>query len=196
MSNGAPFEYTIEEKAALFDQFSRAMQIAREGQRPADFVSRAQQAVIGDDMIIVKPKVEIVAGEKIFLITGEFNTALDVIAGYPVKWGYADGKADQIPLIIQPGDVRGRLVNWGRKVYNHELPKLLPNLMDPFNTLRFGLKFPDEQRKRPIGTVWRDANGRFWYVYLGVYDGRLRVDVGPSDPGAFWYGGVDFLVRE
>lgn len=179
-----------------FGQFADAMDLVHEGKRTPEEAARVLGPFISGDEIVVKPRVQIVGGEKVFLITGEFNTAAEVIAPYEIKWGYADGQADKIPMVIQPGDVRARIVNVGRVVYNRELPLLLPNLIDPFNALRFGLKFPDEQRQRPIGTVWRDATGRFWLVYLRVLDGRLSVDVGPGGPDGSWHGDVGFLVRE
>ncbi|MBI3952355.1 MAG: hypothetical protein HY336_00160 [Candidatus Doudnabacteria bacterium] len=196
MSSGNSTAVARNPWETAFGQFADAMDLLREGKRSPEDAAKVLGTFISGDEIVVKPRVEIVGGEKVFLITGEFNTAADVIAPYPVKWGYADGKADQIPMVIQPGDVRGRLVNLGRVVYNRELPKLLPNLLDPFNALRFGLKFPDEQRQRPIGTVWRDASGRFWFVCLRVFDGRPDVVVSPGGPGGDWSGGVDFLVRE
>lgn len=199
MSNGtATFAYTEQEKAAIFDQFSKSMEIAREGQRHPKRVSDALQCIIGDDDIIVRPKVTIVGGEKVYHITGDFNTAAEVIeaGNYPVKWGYADGKIDKVPMVIWSGDVRARIVVPGRVVYNRELPKLLPNMLDPFNALRFGVKFQSEQLERPIAVVCMDASGEFWYVYLDRFDDERSVGVSQRGPDGVWGDFVGFLVRE
>lgn len=197
MSSGV-FEYSLEEKATLLDQFADVMELMRERQRPAQKISRAFQSLIADDDIIVQPKVTVVSGEKVYHITGDFNSAAEAIeAGdYPVKWGYADGKASAIPMVILPGDVRARIVVPGRVVYNRELPKLLPNMLDPFNALRFGAKFQSEQLERPLAAVWRDAAGEFWYIYLHRYGDERLVDVSEHNPDDHWRGHVGFLVRE
>lgn len=41
---------------SFFDQFSKVLELVREGKRTLEFVSRLLQAVIGDDEIMIRPK--------------------------------------------------------------------------------------------------------------------------------------------
>jgi hypothetical protein len=197
MSNGK-FVCTPQEKAVLFDQFSRVMEDVREGIRPAEVVSRALQAAIGDDNIIVQPKVEMAGDVKIYHVVANFANATEAIKACdcPLTWGFADGRMAEVPMAVQPVDQRMRIVVPGRVVYTRELPELLPKLVSPIAALGFGFKFPKEQIERPIVTVWRDAVGRFWCVCLGIFGDQRDVRVDQSGPGDGWGGSCGFLVGE
>lgn len=108
MSNST-FVWTPEETVIGFAQFSKGMELAREGQRSPETVSRALQAVIMDDDIIVVPKVIQTPTGKIFHVTSDvkIRTAADAIAALncPVKWGLAETPA-KIPMVIQPVDCK------------------------------------------------------------------------------------------
>jgi hypothetical protein len=197
MSNGK-FINTPEEKAVLFDQFSKVMEVVREGNRPAEAVSRALQAAIRDDNIVIQPKVETSGDVKIYHVIANFANATEAIEACdcPLKWGFADGRMAKVPMVVQPVNQRMRIVVPRRVVYNRELPTFLPNLVSPIAALGFGFKFPKEQVERPIGTVWRDATGRFWCVYLRVDCGQRGVSVGQVDPDGYWVGNCGFLVGE
>lgn len=56
----------------------------------------------------------------------------------------------------------------------------------PLSVLAIGEEEPDEQRKGPIFTLWRDSTGQLWYLVLYV-DGRRRgVNLDQDHPGGKW----------
>ncbi len=198
MSNGAAarFVYTEQQQAALFAQFSKTMELAREGQRNPQMVSRALQSVISDDDIIVQPKVMMTTDGKTFHVVGNFNSAAEAIeAGqYRVKWGAAEKPSD-IPLIIQPVDCLVRAIPLGKLTKTEELFNLFPRIVDPMTFLTFGAKVPEEQRCSPVFTVWKDTLGQFWRAVLSVYgDGRC-LGANPVSPGAEWDADCRVLVQ-
>ena len=199
MSNGARFAYTIEEKAVLFDQFSKAMELAREGQRPFESVSRSQQAVIMDDSIVVQPKVTTDEAGKIFHVTGEWKTAAAAFdAGdYTHRWGLASEPA-KIPMEVRPVDQRMRAVPLGEVRTAEQIVALYPRQVSPIAALGFGARFPKEQERAPHIVVWRDALGQFWYLSLDVNFGvRGRsVSVFRVDPDNGFSAGCCVLVGE
>lgn len=190
MSSGTSWE-------TLFGQFSDGMKLVREGNRTPERASIVLSALISDDDIVVRPKAQMVGGEKIFHVTGNFETAKAAIdAGkYDYKYGYA-GDMSKVPMAIQPVDARVRIVVPGRVVYNRELFGLIPNLVDPFTALCFGVKFPEEQREHPLGTLWRDATGQLWYVFLYRGGSGRGVSVDQDGADSDWGEGVGFLARE
>src|SRR3989344_2408431 len=196
MSSGN-FVYTVEERAALLEQFASVMKITQERQRPAKRISQALQAAIGDDDIIVVPKVIQTPTGKVFHVTGNFASAAEAIAAgnYDLKWGLAETPA-KIPLIVQPVDCRVRAIPLGRLVRTGELFELYPRLVDPMTFLTFGVNFPEEQREVPHFTVWKDASGRFWCAVLNVDGAERYVHVHRSDPDVDWFAHYRVLARE
>jgi hypothetical protein len=196
MSNGT-FVWTPEQTAAGFAQFSKAMELVREGHRRPEIVSRALQVVIGDEDIITAPKMITTPTGKIFHVTGNFRTAEEAIASTDckVKWGLAETPA-KIPMIIQPVDCKVRAIELGKTMTTEEIYKTFPNIISPAEALAFGAKFQQEQTEAPHFTVWLDAAGRFFYVVLGVGSDERSVNVDGDDPGGQWGGRCRVLVRE
>lgn len=196
MSSGNVSERNEWEVA--FGQVADVMKMVREGNRTPGSISSAMQAVIGDHIITVQPKVTMDGDTKIYHVVANFANATEAVnaCDCPVKWGYADGKMGEVPMVVQPVNQRMRIVIPGRVVYNRELPELLPNLVSPIAALGFGFKFPELQRNQPIATVWRDAQGGFWCVYLSVDGDQRSVGVNQRGPGDGWGDDVGFLVGE
>jgi len=195
MSNNV---YTETEIAAVFAQFSKVMELAREGQRPAEVVSRALRAVISDDDVVVVPKVTTAPdGGKILHVTGNARSAQEAIDALdcPMKWGLAD-KPAEIPIVIQPVDCRTRLVPLGQVRTSKEILGLYPKILNPAEFFALGAKFPGEQRDNPIVDIWLDAVGRFWYAILDVGGGQRSVDVYRNHPDLKWYERCRVPVRE
>ncbi len=193
MSSGTAI---VNEWEVAFGQVADVMKLLREGNRTPASVKPALQSIISDDIVVVQPKVTMQGDVKIYHVVASFNNAAEVIeaTGCPVRWGFADGNMGKVPMVVQPVNQRMRIVIPGRVVYNRELPKLLPNLVSPIAALGFGFRFPNEQTERPLATVWRDAVGRFWYVYLGVYGRQRSVRVRQFEPDDYWGDHVGFLV--
>lgn len=189
MSNGE-FAYTAEQTAALFAQFSKAMELARERQRDPMFVSRQLQPIIDPNIVAAS-----VAG--VFHVIGNFSSAAEAIdAGdYPVKWGYAE-KPDEIPLIIQPVDCFVRAVPLGRLTKARDMFSLYPRMIDPMTAFTFGVCFPEEQRKASHITLWMDTVGELWYVSLDVTGRPRLVRVRQVGPGGVFLDSCRVLVRE
>ncbi|MBI4050830.1 MAG: hypothetical protein HY396_02550 [Candidatus Doudnabacteria bacterium] len=198
MSSGV-FEYTAEEKAALLDQFGDVLGLVQERKRHPRHISRALQAAIGDDEIVVVPKIIQTPTGKIFHVTsdGKIRTAADAISALncPVKWGLAE-KPVEIPMIIQPVDCRVRVVPLGEIRTTEEVYSLYPGIVSPAEFFAFGTKFPEEQREAPIFTVWLDALGRFWEAILAVYVRERDVGVSRVRPDIEWLAYCRVLVRE
>lgn len=197
MSNGTL--WTPEQKGVIFDQVSRVMELGREGLREQPEVSRALQAIIGDDDIVVVPKVAQSPDGKVFHVTSDvkIRTAADAIAatGCEVKWGLAE-TPEKIPMVIQPADCRARLVELGKATTVEEIYTSFPRVVSPGEYFAFGGKFPEEQKAGPIVEVWLDAQGQFCCAFLSVYGGERYVDVRRGRPVGKFNGGCRVLVRE
>ncbi len=197
MSN-RKFEYSLEEKASLLAKFSKSMDLANEGARSFEAVSRPLQAIISDENIVVVPKVSIAPdGGRIFHVTANFASAQEAIdAGkYPRKWALANTPAE-IPLVIQPVDSRVRAVSLGEYRRTKEIFGLYPNIMSPIAVLAFGALFPEEQRDKPIFSIWKDAVGKFWCVFLSTSDCERLVGVFQEDLDDKWDDSSRVLVSE
>ncbi|MDP4000910.1 MAG: hypothetical protein Q8P83_01605 [bacterium] len=67
----------------------------------------------------------------------------------------------------------------------------------PLSVLAIGEEQPDEQRKGPIFTLWRDSTGQLWYLILGVVVRNRNVDLDRDRPGDGWDGrGRAAVVRK
>lgn len=190
------FDYTEAERAALLDQFASTMEIVLERQRPASRVSLALQALIGDDDIVVVPKVTATPTGKIFHVTGNARSVKEAIEALdcPVKWGLAE-TPEKIPMIIQPVDCKVRTIPLSQIRTTEEIYNF-PKILTPAEFFAFGAKFPKEQCEAPILDVWLDALGRFWYAVLDVNGDERNVRVGQSRPGGKWSEGCRVPVRE
>jgi hypothetical protein len=199
MGSGNRFDYTLEERAALMGSFASAMKIANEQLRSAKQVSDALQAIIGDDDLILVPKVTKTPSDKIYHVTSDVNirTAVGAINALncPVKWGLAETPA-KIPMVIQPVDCRVRAIPLGKITTTEEVYKLYPKIVTPAEFFAFGAKFPEEQREAPIFAIWLDACGRFFYAILHVSRGERYVNVSDDHPVDKWHGLYRLLVRE
>lgn len=133
---------------------------------------------------------------RIFHVVRNFRSAAEAIdaGNYDSLWGLAEKPAD-IPLIIQPADCMVRAIPLDRVVKTEELFELYPRIMDPMTALAFGAKFPEEQRRAPHFTVWKDASGRFWCAVLNVNDQKRNVNVGQNHSGDEWRERCRILVR-
>ena len=193
MSNGT---VVAVDKNVLFDQFSRAMELVREGRRRPEQVSPVLQAIIADDVISITPKAVALAGG-IFHVTGNFGSVAEALdaGNYDVRWGLAENPAE-IPLVVQPVDCKVRAVPLGKVVKTGELFELYPRIVGPMELFTFGVKLPEEQRKAPHFTVWLDHKGQFWFAVLHVFDRERGVDVRRNDPVDEWSGHCRVLVRE
>jgi hypothetical protein len=198
MSNDA-YVWTAEQTATGFAQFSKAMELVREGLRKPERVSSALQAIISDDDIIVAPKIIQAPTHKVFHVTSDpkIRSAADAINALncPVKWGIAETPA-KIPMIIQPVDCKVRAILLGKVMSTEEIYKLYPKIVTPAEFFAFGAKFPEEQRKAPHFTIWLDAAGRFLCAFLDVGGDRRHVRVGLDDLGGSWGERDRVLVRE
>jgi len=202
MGNGT-FVHTTEEKAILFAQFSKSMELAREGQRPFEDVSRPLQAIISDDMVVqITPKVvQSADGGRVFHVIGDFESAESalVAGGYKYRYDYAAAKANKIvevPMIIQPVDRKVRLVPLGQIRTTRELFGLYPKIADPMTLLTLGARFPKEQLEGPIFVVWKDHSRRFWYAILSRDGFDRYVDVIQYYPDYEWGGNYRVLLCE
>jgi hypothetical protein len=196
MSNGC-YVWAPEQKAVVFDQLSKFLELIREGKRSPE-VARVLQAVISDDDVTVTPKVATTARGEVFHVTANFKSAQEAIAALdcPVKLDLANYRPEEIPLVIQPVDCRVRAVPLDRVVKTSELFGLFPRPAGPLALFAFGAKFPDEQKKAHHFTVWLDGGGRFWYVVLFVCGDQRCVEVFRTGPGNEWGERYRLLVCE
>ena len=191
------FDYTEAERAALLDQFASTMEIVLERQRPVSTVSRALQALISDDDIVIVPKVAATSTGKVFHVTGNVRSGKEAIDALdcPVKWGLAE-KPAEIPMIIHPVDCMARAIPLEQVRTTEEIYKLYPKILTPAEFFAFGAKFTEEQREAPHFTVWLDANGQFCYAILYVSGDRRCVSVYQDRPDGEWRGSGRVPVRE
>jgi hypothetical protein len=188
--------YSAEQSHILFGQVTDVMELAREGKRPFESVSRSLQAIISDDETVIVPKISVTPTGKIYHITGNSRTAVAAFEALncPVKWGLAD-KPAKIPMILQPVDAKVRLAPLGKVMTTEEIYNL-PKIASPAQVLAFGAKFQAEQLEGPIVTVWLDALGQFWYLVLYRLDDGRDVRVGQGGLQDEWRGGCRVLLCE
>ena len=140
MSNGQ-YVYTPEQKSVTFDQFSKAMELVREGNCPPETAKRALQAMISGDDIVTAPKVTSTPNGKLFHVTSDRNirTGTDAINGLDckVKWGLAE-TPDKIPMILQPVDEQVRAVPLGKVMTAEEIYLSFPKSTTPAGWAAFG----------------------------------------------------------
>lgn len=195
--SSSTFEYTLDERAVLLDQFASVMKITQERQRPAARVSLALQAAISDDDIVVVPKVTVTPTGKVYHITGNARSAKEAVDALdcPTKWGLAE-TPEKISMIIQPVDCQARAITLGQVRTTEEIYRLYPKILTPAEFFALGAKFPEEQRQAPLFMVWLDALGRFWCAVLGVDGGQRLVGVGRICPDGKWNESYRVPVRE
>lgn len=184
-------------ESPILYQIGDVINLLQDRKRDPAFVSRALQAVIGDHVITVHPKVTVDATGKIFHVTGSFNSMAEAIAATrcELKWGAAE-KPETIPAIIQPVDCRVRAIPLGRLIKTGEIFSLFPRVVDPLTLFSFGAKFPEEQREAPHFTIWMDVNSQFWWAILDVHGGQRVVSVRRGDPVGGWDDDCRVLVLE
>ncbi len=200
MSNGK-FTYTKEQEASLFAQFSKAMEIVRERQRPYETVKQSLQAIISDCEIQIKPKILAGAdGDNVFHVTGNFGSAsLALDAGkYDARYGYAESARAiaKVPMIVQPVDCKVRAVPLGQFRKNAEIFGLYPKIAGPMTLFTLGVKFPEKQFGGSIFVIWKDHKGQFWYAFLGGTRGWRSVNVCLEDPNQGWASHDHVLLYE
>jgi hypothetical protein len=189
---------TAEDKATLFDQTSKVMELVREGNRSAQEVSKIMHGFIADDIIQVRPKIIAKKRSKIFHIGCNYKAAEEATdaGNYPRKWGWADGSPEKIPMVIQPVDQKTRMVPLGETRTAEDSYNLYPKAASPLSVLTFGAQFPDEQKDDPIFTVYKDSAGRFCCVVLSVSGDDRFVNAGENRPRSEFYGHCRLLQNE
>ncbi len=195
MSNGT-FTYTQEQTVAHFAQFSKAMEMAREGQCDPANVTRALQAIIGRDEIVVASRVAVTPTGKIFHVTGDARSAAKAIeaTGCPVKWNVAETPS-KIPMSILPVDCHAQIAPLGKTTTTEEIYKI-PKIASFNQIFAFAAEFPAEQLDDPIVTVCLDAEGQFWYAILVRRGSGRGVDVDQNHPDDEWDGVCRVLLCE
>lgn len=199
MSNGTCV-WTPEDKAVVFDQFSKGMELVRENQRERQVVSSCLQAIISTDLVVsVLPKIQTTPDGKIFHVMGDWKTAAEAFdaGNYVHRWGLASEPA-KIPMEVRPVDQRIRPVPLGKLTRAEDIVRAYPRMVSPISALAFGARCPKEQEETPHITLWADALGQLWCVNLNVSIGdRGRgVSVRRVDPDRRFHGGCRVLLGE
>jgi len=130
------------------------------------------------------------------------QAAIDANA-FDNKYIYVE--VSDIPVTGDDGIDQIREVNFGRTMYNRDLPEAIKRrgiedgfangykFASPLAALRWAKKNPDKQRQKPRGILFY-VGGQLCYLCLGGGSGGRFVDVGGGSPGGCWLGDVEFLV--
>ena len=68
-------------------------------------------------------------------------------------------------------------------------------MADLSELLDYGIRNPETQLEFPIGIVWKDETGQFWYAVLNGGSGR-ELHVSRDHPSGEWSGSCRFLLRK
>jgi hypothetical protein len=147
----------------------------------------------------LRPAIKKFAADVVSTVNGTVISFAEQIkaGGYDYLYGFAEKPEEikgQTPHVV---NAEVELDHPGKVITTQELYDSYgdnkPTLSD---LLDFGVKNSDTQRQFPIGIVWKDETGQFWYALLHGSGSGRGLDVDQDYPGNRWDDDYRFLRRK